>query len=311
MKKFLIIIILILPIIFLLSCTGSKLKTDLTEKNIKGKVKKITEREYYAVEKFGNVEKDSLKDTLVYKYDEKGYSLFSKVDFFKSKDPNDIFNEKEHTSQHNRYNNDGSVKMKIIFKWDDNFNMIENSEYRKDGSLSRKQTYKYDDKGKKIEANTIIANNYFGSEHRTYIKYIYKYDNRGNLTGWFSEDGPNNILSPIEIYKYDGKGNKTEENHYSDGSVSEITKNIYDNKGNLTEVNLNSDDGSSSAKTIYKYDDKGNKVEETSSGTLFNEPIKWNFTYKYEYDKIGNWIKMINSKDGVLGSITEREIEYY
>lgn len=57
MRKIIGFIIVILPIIFLLSCTGPKLKNDLTEKNIKGRVKKITEREYYAVKNLGMLKK--------------------------------------------------------------------------------------------------------------------------------------------------------------------------------------------------------------------------------------------------------------
>lgn len=91
------------------------------------------------------------------------------------------------------------------------------------------------------------------------------------------------------------------------GRVSKITESKYtgvEKFGNVEKDSLED-------MRIFKYDEKGNKVEETFSGTFSNEPIKVNFTYKYEYDKTGNWIKRINYQDGVLGSITEREIEYY
>ena len=58
-----------------------------------------------------------------------------------------------------------------------------------------------------------------------------------------------------------------------------------------------------------KYDEKGNKIESNrynSDGSLY---IKW--TYKYEFDKQGNWIKRIDFKDEIPEFILEREYEYY
>jgi hypothetical protein len=34
-------------------------------------------------------------------------------------------------------------------------------------------------------------------------------------------------------------------------------------------------------------------------------------TYKYEFDKQGNWIKKIEFKDGIPEYILERQYEYY
>ncbi len=118
-------------------------------------------------------------------------------------------------------------------------------------------------------------------------------------------------LSPVKTYKYDDKGNEIEEKSFSDGSLSSTTKNIYDNKGNLTEVNSNSEDGSSSYKVIYKNDDLGNKIEETSNSIYNAGSEKEHLTYRYEYDKTGNWIKNVEFEDGKAKIITEREIEYY
>lgn len=58
-----------------------------------------------------------------------------------------------------------------------------------------------------------------------------------------------------------------------------------------------------------KYDEKGNKIESNeynSDGSLYS---KW--TYKYEFDKQGNWIKRIDFKDEIPEFILEREYEYY
>jgi hypothetical protein len=58
-------------------------------------------------------------------------------------------------------------------------------------------------------------------------------------------------------------------------------------------------------KETYKYDEKGNKIEENhyEPSTLYN--------IQYVYDKNGNWIKSTFSNNGVATSISIREIEYY
>ena len=68
-------------------------------------------------------------------------------------------------------------------------------------------------------------------------------------------------------------------------------------------------DGSLRSKDTYKYDEKGNKIEENmynSDGSLRSK-----YTYKYEFDKQGNWIKKIEFKDGIPEYILERQYEYY
>ncbi len=157
MKNFVLkSIVFLIPVLFLLSCTGEKTKNDLTEINIKGRVKKITEREYYAVEKSGNIAKDSLKDTSVYKYDEKGNSLFSDKDFYHSTDPNCKYDEKGNPIEYSIYREDGSFLFKWKLKWDDKDNVIERSEYSNDGSLTRKEIFIFDNKGNRLERETQI-----------------------------------------------------------------------------------------------------------------------------------------------------------
>ena len=62
-------------------------------------------------------------------------------------------------------------------------------------------------------------------------------------------------------------------------------------------------------KNTYKYDDKGNEIEENdfkSDGTLDYE-----FNYKYDYTKTGNWIKETEFINDKPKNIITREINYY
>ena len=71
----------------------------------------------------------------------------------------------------------------------------------------------------------------------------------------------------------------------------------------------NADDGSLIESITYKYDDKGNEIENSK----FNADgyLKMKFNYKFNYDKNNNWINKIIVLDGIPYNITEREIVYY
>ena len=67
--------------------------------------------------------------------------------------------------------------------------------------------------------------------------------------------------------------------------------------------------GTLTYKYTYKYDEKGNKIEENQYNA--NGTLNYKTTFKYEFDASGNWIKQTESKDGKPSKIKEREIEYY
>src|SRR5262252_6800215 len=106
-----------------------------------------------------------------------------------------------------------------------------------------------------------------------------------------SVEEPKRVL--LETAEYDVKGVKTQ-NQYFPIAGSELT-----------------------GREVYKYDDKGNISEMTllnADGTLLSKEM-----YKYEFDSIGNWIKMTTSVAVVENAkivfdpteITYRTIFYY
>jgi len=83
----------------------------------------------------------------------------------------------------------------------------------------------------------------------------------------------------------------------------------YDEKGNMIEENKYNADGSLKSKDTYKYDEKGNRIEvicNNADGILY-----YKFTFKYEFDATDNWIKKTFTADGKPKDLTERVIEYY
>lgn len=250
------------------------------ELGLKGNVKSIKETSYIEVKKFGEIVK------------EKERKEFWLYDF------NYIFNEK------------GDITKKY--------------EYNSDGILHSKYTFKYNKK-KEITANngeealSIIGKNKLEKYHN-----IYKYDNRGNIVE-HSYYKSKTFLSRY-TYKYSKEGNKTEENYYK--SIDELKskkKFIFNDKGNVIEEYLYKSNGELEYKYLSEYDDKGNKIKMQTNKpdgslvyrTTFEYDIYGNiisgrgYTYKYEYDKNGNWISKIEFLDNVQGYIIEREIVYF
>jgi len=111
-----------------------------------------------------------------------------------------------------------------------------------------------------------------------------------NAAGKTVEDSKRTVLETAE---YDLKGSKTQ-NHYFPIEGATLT-----------------------GREVYKYDEKGNISEMTlvnADGSLVSKEV-----YKYEYDSIGNWVKMTTSvavvENGKIGfepsEMTYRTIFYY
>lgn len=66
---------------------------------------------------------------------------------------------------------------------------------------------------------------------------------------------------------------------------------FFNKEGYLIEENFYNSDGSLNQKYNYKYDNKGNKIEQIRLEQF--GVVKRIITYKYEYDKNNNWIKRI------------------
>src|SRR5207253_2451330 len=97
-----------------------------------------------------------------------------------------------------------------------------------------------------------------------------------------------------------------------------LESSAYDLKGHKTENTYSPIAGATlTGREVYKYDDKGNISEMTlhsADGSLVSKEV-----YKYEYDSVGNWVKMTtsvavveNSKIGFEPTeVTYRTIFYY
>lgn len=118
-------------------------------------------------------------------------------------------------------------------------------------------------------------------------------------------------------FKYDEKGNLKEKVWYSnDGAL--WMRYTYNYKGNQKEELIYDENGALNQKSLYTLDDKGNEIEEINYEIKDNS-VSDKYSYSYEFDAKGNWIKKTTSewvtKDGksqlVPSNVTYRTITYY
>ena len=88
-----------------------------------------------------------------------------------------------------------------------------------------------------------------------------------------------------------------------------IAKYIYNDQGKWIECVLYKPDGNIDEKYISLYDKKGNVINKTSYDSE-GHTIR-NFTWSYEYDSHGNWIKKTEGGDFDDPAMVVREIKYY
>jgi TonB family protein len=134
-----------------------------------------------------------------------------------------------------------------------------------------------------------------------------------------SDRARDGLLGPVrrvrtEVVKLSAVGGKTVED--SKHVLLETAE--YDLKGVKTQNQYFPIEGATlTGREVYKYDDKGNISEMTlvnADGSLVSKEV-----YKYEYDSVGNWVKMTASiaivENGKIGfepsEVTYRTIFYY
>ena len=103
-----------------------------------------------------------------------------------------------------------------------------------------------------------------------------------------------------------------------EGPRAVLETTTYDQKGNRVDnAYFLEAGGSLTGKEVYKYDDKGNIVEMTlhnDDGSLLAKEV-----YTYEFDAVGNWVKMTTAVAVIEGGrvsfepseVTYRTISYY
>jgi YD repeat-containing protein len=291
---------------------------DLYDMELYGEVKSLSTNTYYAALENGKVSKGVIMRSIF--NNNNRYILFNDKGYITD---NVVF-DKENIPEEKSiyfYNNMNKIIRILFFKYDTN----EISNYK----FSGKHEYNY-----KNDDIQIIRYNQDSIPIGVFVKI---FDNNRKLTSHHAFDS---IGSEVfrNVFEYDDKGNQTYEiriyfdNNYRTELISEYNTDAklikeqiylnnrlqnsksfnYDESGYLIEKHLH--EGSTRKKWTFKYDDKGNVIEETEYKvaliSLFNT-ITTTDNYEYKYDKNGNWIKKVYFENGIPKSIVERKIDYY
>lgn len=267
-----------LAIIILLFSTELLFGQSFLDKNLnfKGAVKTVIQYEFKAIEKDGKIIKgDTIEcSELKYEFDNQNRLLkeqYCLMDFLSS----------------------------YKYEYDENGRLIQRMNFDR---LDRQ--YKYDTSDYQVQELMFDSEGLMGS-------WSYKYDNKGNRIeriGYLGESFVERWITHFDQYNRKIKKFMVDEEPDSIPTYQVITFE-YDTKGRLTKTLTTNPETKVQAISTYKYDTKDNLIEHYSKND-FQRGVEELKSYKYQFDKKGNWtqrIEYINSKPTI---ITERKIEY-
>src|ERR671932_1081221 len=138
---------------------------------------------------------------------------------------------------------------------------------------------------------------------------------RASATSDREQDG---LAGPVRRVKTETAKISVKNGKPVEGARAVLETTTYDQKGNRVDnAYFLEAGGTLTGKEVYKYDDKGNIVEMTlhnPDGSLLAKEV-----YAYEFDAVGNWVKMTTSVAIIEGGkitfepseVTYRTISYY
>ncbi len=136
----------------------------------------------------------------------------------------------------------------------------------------------------------------------TTIDCVYVFDENGNMLEE-KYDGSGIDVQKC-VYEFDTNGNITSAKCFTtDGELNSKVENEVDKKGRLVKRVVSQDNGDKNTVT-YKYDAKGNIIEESSEYDGYTEIIT------YEYDGKNNLVKSTSDSANGYGSRYEDTYEY-
>lgn len=284
---------------------------DLSKNNLNGNVKSVTSLSYEAknydgkLVKGDNVSEGLFEGNTVEIYNNTGYLLEEKNFYYDgSVYLSVLYSYDEKGKLVNRSNfNHGKKGYSKEFEYDENGNMINEYDLTPTGIAQRNWAYKYDKKGNNIERSYT----YFLDESNDF-KTLYEYDNDGNKVQESTYD-KYGIQNTIIFYKHDTNGNLIEEKVYSKSDLFYTNEFKYDSKGNILE-DIQTTSENEKIKISNKYDSNGNLISKIRISSQ-NKEYDFNYSYQYDYDNLGNWIKRVKFTNGKPQFIRERTIEYY
>lgn len=246
-----------------------------------GRVKEVVTTDYNIVKKFGE-DVNEMKSKAISKYDERGNRI-----------------------EQEEYSSDGALTNKSVSKFDFMDKWSESKWYGEDGLLRMTVIPKYDTKGNKTEVAMYNTGGLLG-------KNIFKYDAKGNMIEESKYDATGALIHKT-VSKYDAKGNRIEFAEYDANAVS-LVKYIfeYDEKGNNTWiVNYDKDRLMGKIHQRFLRDGDGNRY----GAEYYDDKGRFTLLFSYRYDDKGNLIENstwdCKNKNSIKIKIQTRSYTYY
>ena len=287
--------------ILTLSCNSNNFNTfgltntDVENEGLKGKVKIVIDSTFSAKEMFGEIIKDTLKQAKRTFFNKKGdliqnhyYADYEySYEYLKDKKITKItrngekfvsaittYNQKRLPIRLDEVGQDGLLFGRWNYTYDNFFRLTNVIYYGYDGKIDRKVVLTYN-------SDNSYEQKIFESYEYTVTKY-----------------NPDNEILETLVYDYDLEDDEIGdlEQKWTYPDDKNITIFIY-SRGDLEEKICKTKDEYGMAIKSIIYDEDG-ELEET-------------YSWKYTYDKTGNWIKYIEYIDNKPVEIRERKITYY
>lgn len=278
-----IIAALVLSSLALLSCGGAKDGSDLKELGLRGKVKRVEEKKFHALQDGqgqvvkGNFYRGEGEWDFSERFDKRG--MYQSIAFL-DRDGDTV------ATQVYEYNQEGNLAQKSFFEGGNTLKMATKYEYDLLGRVSVAQDM--DEEGYLMHASNTEYNDENMIETCTTI------DNKGNF---FSQT----------VTQKNRKGFVTEFKYVNnERTLANWRKEVRDEEGKLTEMMVLAPDETLLFKVKCSYNLQGDVVSRIPS-----EEEYMSESFSYEYDKKSNWVKRIHFLGDSAVSVTEREIEYY
>ena len=322
------------------SVTNEKAKklplTDLQQERLSDKVVSVRQRVYWAVEKFGRIDKGKLQNLPVQDYlkvydnegyliEETHYDVSEKVVSYKKIN----YNAAHKITMEETYK-ESLLSERIVYTYDDNNRLVKKEKFDGEGKIKEWMQYTY---GKN---NLVEDEDWYKADGALNCKYIHVYDNAQRLTEkqkywgggslaqkeyyYYENTGSNLKETASEKFKnkessfdyrfvfndYNSFGDYGEKKQYNeDGDEIAITTNTYNNLGHLTESTV------ITIKTVNAPTSTEDDTETETDNTSITKLEQTGQAYEYGYDSSNNWTQKVTYKISGNDDSFKKDRQFY
>ena len=324
------------------SSTNEKVKkmplTDLQQERLSGKVVSVRQRVYWAVEKFGRIDKGKLQNLPAYDYlkvydndgyllEETHYDVSDKVVSYKK-----INYNAAHKITIEEMYKESILSERIDYTYDDNNRLVKKEKFDGEGKIKEWMQYTY---GKN---NLVQDEDWYKADGALNCKYIHVYDNAQRLTEKQKYWGGGS-LAQKEYYYYEDAGSNLKEiasEKYKNKESSfdyRFVYNDYNSFGDYGQKEQYNEDGELIAVTLNVYNDLGHLIgydivtskimnaptatptEDDAETETDNSPITIaehaGQAYEYGYDSSNNWTQKVTYKISGNDDSYKKDRQFY